>query len=282
MGERQLPPQADREFDSSDYGLEANPEYLNFKKVDVTSVDETKPWKPPLKCSVIKADGTTVENLDAATPFFTFKDKKGNSLTVSAVDAGHIDSLHIKGEDPGSVFDEPSLQALMQDAAKKMPEGIAEQPGVSAFDIEMGKSMGKEGIASMQELLSDGVLSEQDIAAVSMLKDEVKKLNKDGSKEEKEAFVTTHNQSRIAFQLIRGDILVPVVNAPKRPTNKLFMVFGPSGKENTKTLYTAAPGRFMPKHPNPNQHKNAEGQLDEKTFEESSEAWFNTAMLTGK
>lgn len=278
----QLPPELTREYGNSNYELESNSDYLNFQKVEVTSVDDSKPWKPPLEVSVTKADGTVVDKLDASTPFFTFKDRMGNVLTVSAADAGHIDSLHIKGEDPGSIFDEPSLEALMKDAAAKMPEGIAEQPGVSAFDVEMGKSMGREGIANLQELVRDGVLTEQDVEAAMALKNEVKALNKEGTKEEKDAFIQAHNGGKVGFQLIRGDVLVPIVNAPKRPTTKLFMVFGPGKEGAPKTMYTAAPGRFMPKHPNPGQHKNKENVLDEKTFDESAEAWFNTVMLTGK
>ncbi len=261
------------------YELISVPDYLDFQKVEVTEVDETKPWKPAIKVKVTKKDGETIE-IDAKTPFFVFKNKEGKELTVSAATAGHIDSLHIKGADAGSLFDEPSIQALMQDTAKKIPPDITSQPGISAFDIEMGKSMGKEGIASLVELQSSGVLTKEDIDLFMALKDTVAYLNRSGSKEQKEAFVVQHSTGKVKFQLIRGDVLVPVVDTPKKSTTKLFMVFGPGEDPNRKTMYTAAPGRNMPRHPNPSQHMK-DGVVDEETFKESANAWFNTVMLVG-
>jgi hypothetical protein len=262
------------------YELSSDQEYLGFKNVEVTQVDESKPWKPAVKVKVEKSEGEVAE-IDANTPFFVLKNKDGKELTVSAATAGHIDSLHIKGTDAGSLFDEPSLQALMQDAAKKIPADVASAPGVSAFDIEMGKSMGREGIASMKELKQSGVLSQEDVNAALALKGKVIQLNRSGSKADKEAFVSEHSNGKVKFQLIRGDVLIPVVDAPKRSTTKLFMVFGPDASGDRKTLYTAAPGRNMPRHPNPNQHM-VDGALDEATFKESADAWFDTVMLVGK
>lgn len=275
-----------KEFKAPAYQLEAKREFLNFQRVEVTKIDESKPWKPALEVKVTKEDDSVVEGLDANTPFFTFYDKDGNPLNVSAAASGHIDSLHIKGEDAGSKFDEASLEDLFRDAAAKMPEGIATQPGVSAFDVDMGKSMGKEGLASMQELVASDTIPKADIETVQQLKDQIKELNKSGKKEDKEAFINgfkaKKGDCKIQFQLIRGEVLVPVVDAPKQDTNKLFMVFGPDASGQQKTLYTAAPGRNMPRHPNPGQHTNKEGVLDESTFNESADAWFDTVMLTGK
>jgi hypothetical protein len=267
--------------EAANYTLMSAEDFLDFKSLRITAVDETKPWRPATKVEVVKQSGEVVE-IDANTPFFEFQDLEGGSLTVSAAAAGHIDSLHIKGTDEGSRFDEPSLEALMKDASQRIPAGIARQPGVSAFDVEMGKGMGKEGIASMTELVEKGILSDSDVAAAAALKEEVYALNLNGGRADKESFVASHADGKVKFQLIRGDVLVPVVDAPKNPTTRLFMVFGP-GADGKKTLYTAAPGRNMPRHPNPNQHKDAaSGILNEKTFKESADAWFETVMLTGK
>lgn len=268
------------------FELDANKEFLGFQKVEVTKVDETKPWKPALEVKVTKADGSLAEGLDANTPFFTFKSLEGGTdLTVSAAAAGHIDSLHIKGEEAGSRFEYPSLEGLFADVQKKLPEKVAKEPGVTAFDMEMGKSMGKEGIASMDELKADGRIADGDISAAQGEREKVAALNMKGSKEEKDAFIAAfkqaHPDGKVQFQLVRGDVLVPVVDAPKRDTSKLFMVFGPDAKGG-KTMYTAAPGRYMPRHPNPGQHKDAAGVLNEATFKESADAWFDTVMLTGK
>lgn len=239
-----------KEFRAPKYAVEANRDFLDFQRVTTTK-EEDKPWgKVAVEVSVTKADGTVVEGVDANAPFFTFVDGEGKQLTVSADASGHIDSLHIKGEDMGSKFDEPSLEALFQDAAKKMPEGIANEPGVSAFDIEMGKSMGKEGISSMKELVALGAITEADVQEAEKVRETVAGLNKTGDKDSKEGFIAQFKEKnagcKIQFQLVRGEVLVPIVDAPKQDTTKLFMVFGP-GATGDKTLYTAAPGRNMPR-----------------------------------
>ncbi len=274
-----------REIKESIYTLDFNPEFLGFQNVKVTEIDDSKPWKPALKVEVTKADGSVVENLDANTPFFTFRDSEGNEMTVTAAAAGHIDQLHIKGKDAGSKFDYPSLEALFKDVAQKLPPEIASAPGVSDFAIDMGRHMGEEGIASMNELKAKGILSDSDLSTAESVRAEVKDLNKSGDETAKKAFIekfkSENPDCKIQFQLVRGTVLVPIVDTPKRNTTKLFMVFGP-GADGKKTAYTMAPGRHMPRHPNPNQHTNREGILDEKTFEESANAWFNTVMLIGE
>ncbi|HEY4494150.1 MAG TPA: hypothetical protein VJB95_01840 [Candidatus Paceibacterota bacterium] len=261
------------------YELVSNSDYLGFQNVEVTEVDETKPWKLATKVKVTKKDGKVVE-IDAQTPFFILRNRDGKELSVSAVVAGHIDSLHIKGTDAGSLFNEPSLQALMEDAARKIPNDVPSIPGISLFDMEMGKNMGKEGIASLKELQESGVLSAEDVQKALSFKEEAVKLNRSGTKLEKEAFIKTHSDEKVNFRLIRGEILVPVVDTPKRPTTKLFMVFEPVEGDTRKTLYTAAPGRKMPLHPNPTYHIR-DGMVDEIAFRESAEAWFDTVMLAG-
>lgn len=267
------------------YALDSNQEFLGFENVEVTKTDETKPWKPALEVKVTKADGSVAENLDANTPFFTFRDSEGNEMTVTAAVAGHIDELHIKGEDAGSKFEYPSLEALFEDVAKKLPQEVASVPGVSDFAVDMERHMGKEGIASMEELKTEGILGDSDLSTAEYVRVEVEELNKSGDENAKKAFVekfkADNPDCKVQFQLVRGTVLVPTVDSPKRDTSKLFMVFGP-GADGKKTAYTMAPGRHMPRHPNPDQHKNQEGVLNEETFKESADAWFDTVMLNGK
>jgi len=276
------------EVKGSGFLVEADPAFSNFQEVKVTKVDDSKPWKPPMEVEVAFPDGRK-ETMDAATPFFTLKSavEGGKDLTVSAAVAGHVDSLHFKGEDAGSRFDYPSLESMLQDVAGKLPEKVATEPGVSAFDLEMGKHMGKEGLASADELLKDGAISSDEVLAVESERQTVYELNKTGSPEEKKAFVerfrAEHPDSSVQFDVIRGSVVAPVVDVPKRDTTKLFMVFGPNEKDpNRKTMWTAAPGRNMPPHPIPGQHMDKEGTLNEETFAESSKAWFDTMMLVGK
>ena len=274
-----------RETEEQKYALDSNQAFLGFQSVEVTKTDDTKPWKPALEVKVTKADGSVSENLDANTPFFTFRDSEGNEMTVTAAAAGHIDQLHIKGEDAGSKFDYPSLEALFKDVAQKLPPEVASAPGVSDFALDMECHMGKEGIASMEELKAEGILADSDLSTAESVRAEVEELNKSGDEAAKKAFVekfkSENPDCKVQFQLVRGTVLVPIVDTPKRDTTKLFMVFGPSA-DGKKTAYTMAPGRHMPRHPNPNQHKSQEGVLNEETFKESADAWFNTVMLTGK
>lgn len=264
------------------YGLMRNRELHGFSAMKVTAT-ETKPWGAvaATKIEVTKGDGSSVE-VGADDLLYKFV-RGGKELTVTVAAAEHIDNLHIKGTDAGSRFDEPTLDALMVDMAAKIPPTVATEPGVSAFSVDMGKHMGNEGIASLAELKAEGVLADSDIATAEAVKDQVIKLNRSGDAAAKSAFIeafkTDHPDCKIQFQVIRGSVLVPTVETPKRPTTKLFMVFGPT--DTGKTLWTAAPGRDMPKHPDPKQHQAGE-VFDEESFQRSAEAWFETAMLTGE
>ncbi|MCG2693230.1 hypothetical protein L6279_03930 [Candidatus Parcubacteria bacterium] len=274
-----------REREEQKYALDSNEEFLGFQNVEITKIDDTKPWEPALEVKVTKADGSVAESLDANTPFFTFRDSEGNEMTVTAAVAGHIDKLHIKGEDAGSKFDYPSLETLFEDVAKKLPQEVASAAGVSDFAIDMEHHMGKEGVASMEELKAEGILTDSDLSNAESVRAEVEELNKSGDDVAKKAFVEKYKlenpDCKVQFQLVRGTVLVPIVDIAKRDTTKLFMVFGP-GADGKKTAYTMAPGRHMPRHPNPGQHKDKEGVLNEGTFKESADAWFDTVMLTGK
>ncbi len=262
-----------------------NPQLAAFSSAEVTKFDETKPWKPPLEVTVSMPDGSKIDGVDAAEPVFAFKAPTGDALSVSIADAAHIKSLHIDGTEAGSKFDYDTLDALFTDIAPKIPPDVAAtQSEVSAFAIDTGKKMGKEGVASMSELVADGALSESDVQAASQLQEGVSILNLEGDADTKAAFVESYKQdhpdAKIKFALVRGSVIVPTVDTPKRDTTELFMVFGPGPKG--KTLYTAAPGRFMPKHPDPSQHMDETGKVNIDTFRESADAWFETVMLTGK
>jgi hypothetical protein len=50
-----------KEAEPRAYTLEADPTFLDFKKVEVTAKDETKPWKPATKVRVERADGSVME-----------------------------------------------------------------------------------------------------------------------------------------------------------------------------------------------------------------------------
>lgn len=261
--------------------LMCNREFLDFRNLEVLTVDESKPWKPP-KTVIVTLANDEVATPDANMPFFMFVTDDGN-LTVSAAAAGHVQKLHFENADPGSQFGFPSLYELFRTITEKLPDGIAKIPGRHSFGLEMGRPMGYEGIASLQELMSVDVVSSEDIATITSLQDDVFALNKRGDIEAKRAFVAEKGRTRtITFALVRNTVLVPTVIAPMRPTTKLCLSFGPQEGSPNKTLYMAAPGRWMPRHPDPKQFSIEEGGVDGEAFQESLESWLTTAMLTQK
>ena len=271
------------------YEVAANPEFLGFESVQVTEYDEAKPWRPAKTLEVVGADGSKAEGVDANAMAFTLKDVEGNEIEVSIGTAGHIDALHIKGEDLGSKFDEPDFESLMRDAAARLPDGLATRKGIFTLDVDMGKGMGMEGIASLDELVRDGVLTEEDVALARSYKAEIQRLNLEGDSKALQSFVAKfaeeHPDAKVGFKLIRDDrAIVPAVVSPKRPTTKLFVMMGPHPtKSDRVSLYTLAPGRDMPRHPIRGQHTSVDGKdFNAESFQQSAEAWFETAMLTGK
>ena len=256
------------------YSLEANEEYLGFQKVNPTEFDESKPWKPALKVEVTKADGSVVQGLDAKMPFFTLNDVEGRVISIPAETAGHIHDTHIIGDDVGSKFDQQDLQSLFQDVAAKLPEGLAKRQGIFTLDVEMDKSMGKEGIASMEELMASKALTQEDIDAAEAVKEQVQNLNRAADIPAMHSFAKQYNaehpEAKIRFTVARETVppttavLLPTVDAPKQPTTKLFVMMGPDTDGKNVELYTVAPGRDMPRHPIPGQYTDREKRFDEE------------------
>lgn len=126
-------------------------------------------------------------------------------------------------------------------------------------------------------------LVQADIDKANAVREEVFALNKGGDAVAKQAlvdrFLAENAGCKIQFQVIRKGVIVPTVKSEKRPTEKLFMVFGYDAEQGCKTLWTAAPGRNMPRHPNPAEFRPEEGGIEGNTFKESSDQWFDTAML---
>ena len=280
-----MPEQLVETAETQAYQLEvANRRLSEFSSVEITARDETVAWKPVTEMEVTYADGSIDQNVDPFAPVYEFKAEDG-VLTVPIQTASHIDETHIHSTEPGSQFGYDSLADLLEDVAKKLPAGLASDPSQRAtLTLEMDKSTGKEGIASLGELEASGILSESDIQSVLGLKEGVTSLNESGDLEAMEAFVTNFAEenpdSKIQFQVVRNGAIVPVVKTPPHDTNELFLAFGPD-KQGGKTLYTAAPGRSMPKHPIASQHMNQDGSINQKSFKESADAWFNTVMLVG-
>lgn len=280
--EPSLVPVQEQEMGEKAYNLLRSRELHDYQGMKVTETVEKPHGTVSSKIEVTKADGSTVE-VSADDPMYKFVTADGKEITVSVGTVQHIDGLHFKAEDLGSVFDYSSMDELMEDLANKIPGDVTSRPKVVRVSVEMGKHMGNEGLASLQELVESGVVSEQDVALAEEVRQQVYELNKSGDAAAKAQFIKTfkadHPESKIQFQTVRSGVIVPVVDTPNRPTTKLFMMFGPA--DSGKALWTAAPGRDMPLHPDPKQHQ-LSGSFDEQTFSDSAKAWFDTAMLSGK
>lgn len=295
--EPSLIPAASQEAEAGEnraYQLLMSKELHDYNGLKVTAEEEKPYGRVSSKIEVTKADGSTVE-VSAFDPMYKLKGETGLEVEVSVGTVQHIDSLHFKAEDAGSLLDFPSMDELMRDISRKLPADLADRPGFLTMDIEMGKHVGEEGIASLSELKSGGVLNEADLMTVEAVRAEVMALNKEGDPASKAAFTqkfkADHPECKVQFIVIRNErkddkevpntgVVVPAVVSPKRPTTKLFLMLGPTNKDKVKPLYTAASGRDMPLHPLPKQHL-VDGKINEKTFKASSDAWFDTVQLVG-
>ena len=75
-----------------------------------------------------------------------------------------------------------------------------------------------------EELVAEGILNEDDVSTAESVRTEVQQLNASGDGMSKKAFVekftADHPDSKVRFQIIRGNVLVPVVDAPKARDDK--------------------------------------------------------------
>lgn len=175
------------------------------------------------------------------------------------------------------------MQELLIDLSRKIPSAELQKTGTHAFSVNMDKLMGKEGLSSLVELTSKGVINTEQIRYLEQFKDQVFEINLNGTEQEKKDFINQFNSTNlnfpIFFQLIRGRVIVPCIRLEKQNTTSLFVAMGPLNDQRSRELYTLAPGRYMPRHPDASQHIDARGNLNLESFLESSNAWFYTIML---
>lgn len=258
--------------------LLSDPKFAGFQGVKILTRDLTKTWKPPLTVLVTLSDDTNVE-IAAKTPFFTFQ-TSGGIATVSAVAAGHIHEAHFSGDEGSrSCYLDPA--SLFGALARYLPDDLGARNERAEFEFDTGEPTGVEGVACISELLEDNILLQSDMIPLLAVRDNVRRLNATGTLAEKKAFIADFDAAApgclIRFRLVRETVLVPVLMSGKRETTKLFVVFGPG--DDCLTLYTAMPGRKMPRHPNPAQFRPEEGGVEGAAFREASDAWLNTVML---
>ncbi len=179
--------------------------------------------------------------------------KSGVEIEVPPATVSHIELLHIKGEEMGSVFDAKPLTAILDIVADHLPDELPFFNGVAAFEIDCGERIGLEGVVSQTEMMERGVMTEWDWKWLTSAKSDVFQLNIKGNDKEKMRFVGEFNAKMTGkVKLgIRSGVIVPCFVAEKQPTSKVFMVIGKGNKGGVKynCLWTMAPGRYMEKLP---------------------------------
>ena len=203
---------------------------------------------------VIRGDGK-VEEIESTTTILEITNGTGEVIEVTAYVTYHIMSLHIKGQEAGSIIEGDSLEASMKLIAKHLPDKIPFKENIAAFEIDIEQQAGIEGVTSQQEMLESGVITEEDLDILSSAKDNVLHLNIEGSDEERQKFVQEFNlklAGRKASLGIRGGAIIPFFETDKQSTTRMFIVISRTKDKEGKVhnnVITMAPGRYMDRLP---------------------------------
>ena len=187
----------------------------------------------------------------------SLRDFSGMTVEVTARSFEHIFSRHVRAQEAGGVFIADSLEEIFRLVARYVPEHLDfENKQSIALEIETEAVVGTEGVISVQELLNQGVVSDEDVTVLNLSQEEVFLLNRSGDLDQKKNFVRKFNQefeSRNVRLGLRAEAIVPFYKTPRPQTKKIFMALGKdqdeSGNEHIR-MYTIAPGRAMEKLPN--------------------------------
>lgn len=227
---------------------------ISFKDIQPSQFHPEKKWMAT-HFKIERPDGT-VEEVESTTPLLTMQTKDGTRIEVPAFAAHHVTTLHRKGEEAGSTLGD-SLEASFRAVEEHLPEKLPFAKESAAFEIDLGKTTGTEGVASQKEMLEKGIVSEADLKALATAKDEVFRLNLVGTDEDKQKFVDAFNakpelSGRNVKLGVRGGAVAPFFITERQATTKMFVVVGkekdPDGSEHNR-IWTIAPGRYMDKLP---------------------------------
>ena len=207
------------------------------------------------------------------------------SIRVPAFASSHVMSLHLHGEEPGSVLAHP-LEESFAMVAKALPAVLPYQDGKAAFSIELGQPTGMEGVTSQAEMLERGIATRHDLAQLALCRDEAATLNKSGTLAERQAFVDSFNATMTGnVKLgIRGDAIVPFFSCAKQSTTKMFLVVSgfkalTAEDQTASTLITMAPGRCMEKLPTDQFFAGSLDPARAKAQEVAQKCWWDGGFL---
>lgn len=200
-----------------------------------------------------RPDGSS-EEVPSDKTLIKIKSQDGTVIEVPAFAAEHILSLHLKGSEAGSTMESNSLASSFKAVVEHLPREIPFDGGKAAFEIDLEQTTGSEGVTTQKEMLEKGIATDEDIAVLASIKENVFKLNLSGSDDEKKAFIDQFNGgvSGNVKVGIRGGAITPFFTTERQPTTKMFLVVGKEqdadGSEHNR-VWTMAPGRFMEQLP---------------------------------
>ncbi|MFA5999596.1 MAG: hypothetical protein WC783_01270 [Candidatus Paceibacterota bacterium] len=199
-----------------------------------------------------RPDGS-IEEVESTKIILKIKSKDGIDIEVPAFAVNHIMSLHLKGEEAGGVM-EGSLESSFGVVSEHLPKELPFKGESAAFEVDTKQNTGTEGVSSQKEMMEKGIVSKEDLEILAGAKDEVFRLNIEGTDEEKKKFVDGFN-SKLSGNVklgIRGGAITPFFTADRQPTTQMFMVVGKEkdadGSEHNR-VWTMTPGRYMDKLP---------------------------------
>jgi len=200
-----------------------------------------------------RSDGTS-EEVESTKTILKIKNKDGVEIEVPAFAVHHIMSLHLKGEEAGSTLEGGSLESSFRVVAEHLPRELPFTGDEAAFEIDVEQNTGTEGVSSQKEMLEKGIATQEDLEMLATAKDEVFRLNIEGTDEAKQKFINEFN-AKMSGNVklgIRGGAIVPFFTAERQPTSKMFLVVrkekDPDGSEHN-WVRTMTPGRYMDKLP---------------------------------
>jgi hypothetical protein len=221
----------------------------NVKNIAPSQFHPEKKWLAT-HFKIDRPDGTS-EEMESTKIILKIKSKDGTEIEVPAFAVSHIMSLHFKGEEAGSTMETGNLEESFKLLAKHLPEKLPFGKESAAFEVDMKQNTGTEGVTSQKEMLEKGIVTSEDLEILAGAKEEVFKLNKGGSDEDKQKFVDEYNKKLEGKNVklgIRGGAIAPFFSAERQPTSKMFLVVGKEKYANR--VWTMTPGRFMDKLPN--------------------------------
>jgi len=245
----ETPPENSAETKKSNWGLEV---LEAVKDIEPSQFHPERKWMAT-HFKITRPDGTT-EEVESTKTILKIKGKDGIEIEVPAFAVHHIMSLHLKGEEAGGALEGDSLESSFGVVAEHLPKVLPFKGESAAFTVDVGQSTGTEGVSSQKEMMEKEVATREDLEILASAKDEVFRLNIEGTDAEKQAFVDEFN-GKVSGNVklgIRGGSITPFFTTDRQPTTKMFMVVGkekdPDDSEHNR-VWTMTPGRYMDKLP---------------------------------